>query len=77
MAENGGNPPDWGRQWSDFWRVAGVSFTVALLAGAGAVGGVALDRRLGTKPAFSLILLFLGLAAGAWYAYKALTEMLK
>lgn len=61
----------------DFWRVAGVSFSVAILAGAGAVGGVVLDRRLGTKPLFSLLLLFLGLAAGAWYAYRALKEMLK
>ena len=77
MADNSGNPPEWGRQWSDFWRLAGVSFTVALLAGAGAAGGMMLDRRLGTKPVFSLGLLLLGLAAGAWYAYKALMEMLK
>jgi hypothetical protein len=73
MAEGSGQ----GSQWGDFWKVGGVSFTVAILIGAGAAGGVALDRKLGTKPVFSLLLLVAGLVAGGWYAYRALTEMLK
>ena len=77
MPENKDEGPSGMSAWRDFWRVAGVSFMVAILVGAGAAGGVAVDRRLGTKPLFSLALLFFGLAAGAWYAYRALGEMLK
>lgn len=77
MNDQGESGPAGMNAWRDFWRVAGVSFTVAVLVGIGAVGGVALDRRLGTKPLFSLLLLFVGLAAGVWYAYRALKEMLK
>ncbi len=63
--------------WRDFWRVAGVSLSVVVLAGGGAAGGVAIDRRLGTAPLFSLLLLLAGLAVGAWYAYKVFVEMVK
>ena len=77
MADENSRKPRQGQDWGVFWRVGGIAFSVAILMGAGAAGGVALDRRLGTKPVFSLVLLFLGLAAGAWYAYKALMEMLK
>ncbi len=77
MADENSRKPRRGQDWAVFWRVGGIAFTVAILMGVGAAGGVALDRRLGTKPVFSLVLLFCGLAAGAWYAYKALMEMLK
>ena len=66
-----------GPRWGDFSKVAAISFNVVLLIAGGAVAGVFLDRKFGTKPAFSLALLFLGLAAAAWYAYKSLTEMIK
>jgi F0F1-type ATP synthase assembly protein I len=69
--------PPRGADWGEFWKVGGISFTVAILIGAGAAGGVVLDRKFGTKPIFSLILLFVGLVTGGYYAYKSLMEMLK
>lgn len=77
MVEENDQRPQRVNQWGDFWRVAGIAFTVVILMGAGAAGGVALDRRIGTKPLFSIMLLLVGLFAGGWYAYKALMEMLK
>lgn len=77
MDEDNSGGPGWGQEWSAFWRVAGIAFTVVILMGAGAAAGVAIDRRLGTKPAFSVFLLLLGLVAGGWYAYRAFMEMLK
>lgn len=77
MADEEPQGPRWGSQWSVFGRVTGIAFSVVILLGAGTAGGVFLDRKLGTKPLFSLVMLFLCLAGGAWYAYRSLMEMLK
>ena len=60
-----------------FSKVAGISFSVVIMMGACTVFGVFVDKRFDTKPIFSIILLLLGLAMGAWYAYRMLMEMLK
>jgi len=39
----------------------------------GALLGLGLDRWLGTKPLFMLILLVLGFASGLWRAYRSST----
>ena len=43
---------------------AGSEFVSAVLVGAGL--GWALDRALGTKPAFLIVFFFIGVAAGVW-----------
>ena len=57
--------------------MAGIGFGVVFAIGGSTVLGVMLDRKLATKPIFSLVFLFAGLAIGAWYAYKSLMEMIK
>ncbi|HEY7736487.1 MAG TPA: AtpZ/AtpI family protein, partial [Candidatus Limnocylindrales bacterium] len=65
-----------GRGWAYFalFSEIGIALLVATLAGA--LGGVWLDRQVGTTPLFVLIGLFVGLAAGARIAYRLINRFL-
>jgi Putative F0F1-ATPase subunit Ca2+/Mg2+ transporter len=58
-----------------FWRslalVGSVGWPIVLLATGGALGGQALDRRLGTGVRLTLMLLTLGTAIGVLLAFRA------
>ncbi|HEY7524617.1 MAG TPA: AtpZ/AtpI family protein [Candidatus Limnocylindrales bacterium] len=65
-----------GRGWAYFALFSEIGFALLVATLAGALGGVWLDRQVGTTPLFVLIGLFIGLAAGARIAYRLITRFL-
>ncbi len=59
-------PPPWGR-----YMGAGLSW--ALVTMAFVYGGLWLDGKLGTRPLLTLVLAFVGAAAGLWSMVRQLT----
>ena len=57
-------------------RLTGIGWYFALSIAGGVVGGVLLDRWLGTAPLFTLLGLFGGLMAAFWGGYLLLMELL-
>ena len=57
-------------------RLAGIGWYFALSIVGGAVGGVFLDRWLGTTPLFALLGLLLGFILAFWGGYLLLMEEL-
>lgn len=57
-------------------RLSGIGFYVALCIAGGVIGGVQLDRLLGTGRVFAIVGLFLGLALALGGGYVLLLEVL-
>jgi ATP synthase protein I len=56
--------------------VTQLGLTVVTGTGLGALAGWGLDRWLGTRPALLVAGMFLGLAGGAWGAYRLVARFL-
>ncbi len=57
-------------------RLLGIGWYFALCIALGIGGGVWLDSRLGISPLFTLLGLFIGLAAASYGGYRMLMEAL-
>jgi F0F1-type ATP synthase assembly protein I len=57
-------------------QLIGIGWYVALSIVIGVVGGVFLDKWLDTKPAFTLVGLFLGMLMAFWGGWLQLKEVL-
>jgi hypothetical protein len=55
-------------------QIVGIGWYFVLVIVGGTIGGVLLDGWLGSKPAFTLIGLFVGLALAFWGGYLMLLE---
>jgi ATP synthase protein I len=63
-------------RWGPASRLMGVGFYIAFCLIGGAVGGLWLDRKLGTQPVFVLVGLISGLILASWGVYRMLLPML-
>lgn len=57
-------------------RLLSIGWYFALCIVGGIVGGLLLDNLVGTKPLFTLLGLFLGLALAFWGGYKLLMQVI-
>jgi len=57
-------------------RLVGIGWYVALCITLGVLGGVWLDSKLDTDPAFTLAGLFLGLSVAFWGGYRMLMDVI-
>ncbi len=55
-------------------RLLGIGWYFALCIALGVGGGVWIDRELGTSPIFSLVGLFLGMAAAFYGGYRMIMD---
>lgn len=62
--------------WVLALRLTGIGWYIATCMVGGIVGGVFLDGWLGTKPLFTLVGLFLGLAVAFYGTYRLLQPFL-
>ncbi len=60
------------QKWQLAFRVFGLGWFIAFAILLGILGGLWLDGRLGTKPLFTIVGLFLGLIVAAYGAYSIL-----
>ena len=58
------------------WQLLGLGWYVALCVAGGVAGGVYLDGRLGAKPVFTLLGVFLGITAAFYGLYKMVKPLL-
>ncbi len=58
------------QQWQLALRVLGIGWFLAISILLGVLGGLWLDNKLGTKPVFLIIGIFLGLAVAGYGAYQ-------
>ncbi len=58
-------------------RLSGIGFYFALCIIGGIAAGLAMDGWLETRPVFTLVGLFAGLAAAFWGGYLLLMEVLR
>ncbi len=65
----------------DWWVVAlrftGLGWYIAFCIVTGILGGLWLDRVVGTRPLFTLLGLFVGLSASGYGVYKMVEPLLK
>ncbi|HUS82758.1 MAG TPA: AtpZ/AtpI family protein [Dehalococcoidia bacterium] len=57
-------------------RLVGIGWYVALCITLGVLGGVWLDSKFDTDPAFTLAGLFLGLSVAFWGGYRMLMDVI-
>ena len=62
--------------WVLAFRLSGLGFYIALCTVGGIVGGVLVDRALGTKVIFLLVGLILGCASAFYGTYKMVSPLL-
>ena len=60
---------------TDVFRLLGFGWYFATCLGVGTVGGILLDRRLGTKPWLLIVGLLLGTIAGFYGMFKMLMPL--
>ncbi len=58
-------------------RLAGVGFFIGICIVLGVVGGLWVDTKLGTEPAFMIAGLILGIVAAVYGVYQMLLPLLK
>jgi len=58
-------------------RLAGVGFFIGICIVLGVVGGLWVDTKLGTEPAFLIAGLIIGIAAAVYGVYQMLLPLLK
>jgi ATP synthase protein I len=63
------------QKWQASFRVIGFGWFIALAILLGVMGGIWLDNKLGTRPLFIIIGLFLGLAIAIYGAVKMLLPL--
>lgn len=63
-------------RWAGALRFVGLGWYVALCIVAGVVGGLLLDKWLGTIPIFTLLGVFMGTAAAFYGLYKMVLPLL-
>jgi ATP synthase protein I len=66
---------DSGRKLASAMSIVGIGWYLAVSIIGGIIGGVLLDGWLETKPLFTLLGLFLGLAVAFYGAYRALMQV--
>jgi len=68
--------PDSGSRLAAATSLLGIGWYVAVAVIGGIVGGLLLDSWLSTRPLFTLVGLFLGLAVAFYGAYRALMQVI-
>jgi ATP synthase protein I len=64
-------------RWGTALRFIGIGWFVALSILLGVVGGVWLDRKLGTGPVLVIVGLFLGLSTAFYGVYRMLRSIMR
>jgi len=64
-------------RWAAAFRLVGVGFFIGACILLGTFAGLWLDGKLGTKPIFTLLGLFLGLALAVFGVYQMLLPLLR
>ena len=64
------------QQWQVALRVIGIGWYMALSILAGVLGGLWLDGRLGTKPAFLVVGILLGLVVAGYGTYQTFKPLM-
>ena len=70
-------PSDEGKKWALVTRLVGVGWFVALTIAGGAIGGLALDAWLGTRPILTIVGVMLGLTVAISGMYRMLVAVLR
>ncbi len=60
------------KRWIGPLRLIGVGWYIAICIVLGIVAGLWLDEKVGLKPLFTLVGLFIGLASAFWGVYRLL-----
>jgi ATP synthase protein I len=63
-------------KWGPAFRLIGVGFYISACIVGGILGGLWLDRVIGTQPIFLLTGLVLGLVAAFWGVYQMIKPMI-
>lgn len=70
-------PSDQGKKLAVVARLVGVGWFVALAIAGGAIGGLALDAWIGTRPILTIVGVMLGLAVAIAGMYRMLVAVLR
>ncbi len=62
------------RAWADALKMSVVGLTLAFCIAIGTGGGIWLDKRLGTEPAFTVVGFLLGAIAGFRELFRAIQK---